>query len=49
MVRKQATEAIAPVSATTDQLEQGDAELADAMKTSSDCATLEAELAKETG
>ena len=49
VVRQQATEAIAAVSTTTDQLEQGDAELADAMKTSSDCATLEAELAKETG
>ncbi len=49
VVQKQATDAIASVSATTDQLEQGDAELADAMKTSSDCATLEAELAKETG
>ena len=49
VVRKQATEAIAALSDTTNQLEQGDAELADAMKASSDCATLEAELAKEKG
>ncbi len=49
VVRKQATEAIAALSTTTAQLEQGDAELADAMKTSADCATLKAELAKEKG
>ena len=48
VVRKQATEAIAALADTTNQLEQDDPELADAMKTSSDCATLKADLAKET-
>ena len=49
VVRQQATEAIASLSTTTAQLEQGDPQLAAAMKTSSDCATLKAELAKEKG
>jgi hypothetical protein len=47
VIRKQATESIAAVSSATGQLATNDAELGAAMKTSSDCATLKAELAKE--
>ncbi len=47
VVRKQATDSISAVSTATGELEQSDAQLAAAMKTSSDCATLKVELAKE--
>jgi len=46
VARKQATASIAAISSTTTQLEQSDPQLAAAMKTSSDCATLKADLAK---
>ncbi len=46
-VKTQATQSIAAVSTATDKLAQDDKELGAAMKTSKDCATLNAELAKE--
>jgi len=49
VARKQATASIAEISSTTAQLEQGDPQLAAAMKASSECATLQADLAKEKG
>jgi hypothetical protein len=47
IVKTQATQSIAAVSSATDQLAKGDQALSAAMKTSSDCATLKTELAKE--
>ncbi len=49
VARQQATASIAEISSTTAKLEQSDPQLAAAMKTSSDCATLKADLAKEKG
>jgi len=46
VARKQATASIAAISNTTTQLEQSDPQLGAAMKASSDCATLKADLAK---
>ena len=49
VARNQATASIADISSTTAQLEQSDPQLGAAMKASSDCATLKADLAKEKG
>jgi len=46
-VKTQATQSIAAVSSATDKLETSDQALGAAMTTSSSCATLKAELAKE--
>ncbi|MGZ4382415.1 MAG: hypothetical protein ACXVZ2_03825 [Gaiellaceae bacterium] len=46
VARKQATASIAAISSTTTQLEQSDPQLGAAMKTSSECSTLKADLAK---